>query len=730
MVNRLNPYPGLAPFGETDASQFFGRDQEIEEILDRMASRHMLAVIGVSGCGKSSLVRAGVIPVLRMGTATSLPTRWRMYTITPGNAPLLALQAIMEAPSVWPATSFDLIDQAKKNLQPGESLLLIVDQFEELFRFREETLAQDGGNQASLFVNLLLKAVEQREVPVYILLTMRIDFLGKCAQFRGLPEALNDCYYLTPRMTRLQQQEAIERPLQEQGASMHPALVQRLLNESGEDPDHLPVLQHLLKRLWEHRRGRGVDEPIGMLDYEAVGGWTNALNSDAEAVFRQFEAEQESVRRLFQWITERGTGETSFRRPRPFSECLEVTGISRDRLGEIVQSFQTRGLLRPSDRSEQSLVDLPHESLMWQWSRLKAWIENEAERAAQLRFLVQSARQENLLTGLALESASRWQRSLQTQRNSSLRYLNKEELAQTEKWIVHSEEGERARSLRRKWLLGAGVALAVALAIIAVWVSRRQQASAESREISAWAAVSLADDPERSLILDLHSWGRQRAFVPGLEQFLHSALLQSSVRLTLRGHQDPVQSIAWSPDGSKLATASDDHTAKVWEASTGRELFTLRDHQSSVSSIAWSPDGSKLATASLDQTAKVWEASSGRQLLTLRGHQDSVLSIAWSPDGSKLATTSDDHTAKVWEASSGRQLLTLRGHQDSVLSIAWSPDGSKLASGGADAIAQIYAIDQVELLRLVRSRITRDLTPDECRLYLNTDRCPKLPDVP
>src|SRR5258708_28149 len=122
MVNRLNPYPGLAPFGETDASQFFGRDQEIEEILDRMASRHMLAVIGVSGCGKSSLVRAGVIPVLRMGTATSLPTRWRMYTITPGNAPLLALQAIMEAPSVWPATSFDLVDQAKKNLQPGDSL--------------------------------------------------------------------------------------------------------------------------------------------------------------------------------------------------------------------------------------------------------------------------------------------------------------------------------------------------------------------------------------------------------------------------------------------------------------------------------------------------------------------------------------------------------------------------------------------------------------------------------
>lgn len=269
---RVNPYPGLTPFEEQDASRFFGRDREIDELLQRLGSRRLLAVIGVSGCGKSSLVHAGVKPVLRIGAAANLPARWRICTITPGNAPLRALRAALEAPPDWPATSFDLLDQARQILRPGESLLLIVDQFEELFRFRAETIGEDGGNAASLFVNLLLNAIDQREVPIYVLLTMRTDFLGECAKFRSLPEALNDCYYLVPRMTRLQQQDAIERPLQEQGVQMHAPLVQRLLNDSAEDPDQLPVLQHLLRRVWENWNQRGANGPISLADYEAVGG--------------------------------------------------------------------------------------------------------------------------------------------------------------------------------------------------------------------------------------------------------------------------------------------------------------------------------------------------------------------------------------------------------------------------------------------------------------------------
>jgi WD40 repeat protein len=220
--------------------------------------------------------------------------------------------------------------------------------------------------------------------------------------------------------------------------------------------------------------------------------------------------------------------------------------------------------------------------------------------------------------------------------------------------------------------------------------AKAAQASAEAGELLAWAAASLGEDPERGLILGLYSWGKQRAMVPGLEQFLHEALLRSQSRLTLRGHQDFVLSVAWSPDGSKLATTSWDRTAKVWDASTGRELRTLRGHQHYVYSAAWSPDSSKLATVSWDHTVKMWEVSTGRELLTLRGHRSRVYKVAWSPDGSKLATASWDHTAKVWEASTGREVLTLRGHQDALLAVAWSPDSKKLITASEDRTAKVW----------------------------------------
>jgi WD40 repeat protein len=699
-----NPFPGLAPFDEPEAALFFGRDREIEEILERLASRRLLAVIGVSGCGKSSLVRAGVKPVLRVGAAQSLPGRWRIETITPGNAPIQALRKSIQAGPDWPATSFDLVEHARQSLRPGENLLLIVDQFEELFSYRAATLSQDAGNAAALFVNLLLDAVDQREVPIYILLTMRTDFLGECAQFRCLPEALNDCYYLVPRLTRIQQQEAIERPLQEQGVSITPSLLQRLLNESADDPDDLPVLQHLLRRLWENWSARGANGPINDQDYTAVGGWKNAINQEAESVLSRFPAEEEKIRLVFQWITDRGTGEKPVRRARSLAECAAVSSLGQERLRGIVEGFQSRGLLKPSDGTGESLVDLPHESVMWQWTRLNGWIGQETERAAQLRFLLQSARQKVPLVGLALDSALKLRVQWNSQRPPTLRYLQEPELEAVDSWVAHSEGLVKAKRRRRVWILAGIATLVGVLAILAVWISIRERAlrnAAEARELTAWTAVSLGDDPQRSLILGLYAWGKQRAMVPGLADFLHAALLHSAIRLTLHGHQDSVWSVAWSPDGSKLATASKDNTAKVWDAATGRELFTLHGHLRSVESAAWSPDGSKLATASEDRAVKVWDAATGRELLTVYGHLGDVMSVAWSPDGSKLATASRDNTAKVWDTGTGRELLSLRSHQGQVLSVAWSPDGSQLATASSDKTAKVWdAVTGRELLTL------------------------------
>jgi hypothetical protein len=255
----INPFRGLLPFEEQHSWLFFGRDREIRDIAARLDNRRLLAITGVSGSGKSSLVLAGVIPMLKAGLVPSLGARLRVAAMKPRGGPLAELRhqlaAALERPidsEALTRTTYGLVDSVKP-ISPDESVLIVVDQFEEIFQYRKARLGADRGAEADRFITLLLRAVEQTALPIYVILTMRSDYLGACAIFRGLPEALNGAHYLVPRMTRHQLQEAIESPLETVGATIHPTVVQELLNQCAEEPDHLPVLQHLLKRMFEER---------------------------------------------------------------------------------------------------------------------------------------------------------------------------------------------------------------------------------------------------------------------------------------------------------------------------------------------------------------------------------------------------------------------------------------------------------------------------------------------
>jgi len=257
MGGLINPFRGLLPFEEEHAAFYFGRDREIHDVAARMEQRRLLAITGVSGSGKSSLVLAGVVPMLKAGLIPRLGTKVRVATMKPRGGPLAELRRHLSdalgrevAAEALTRTTYGLVD-AVKPFSPDESLLVVVDQFEEIFQYRRAHLVRDGGSEADRFVTLLLRAVEQTEIPIYVILTMRSDYLGECAIFRDLPEALNNGHYLVPRMTRQQLQEAIEGPLENVGAAIHPAVVQELLNQCAEEPDHLPVLQHLLRRMFE-----------------------------------------------------------------------------------------------------------------------------------------------------------------------------------------------------------------------------------------------------------------------------------------------------------------------------------------------------------------------------------------------------------------------------------------------------------------------------------------------
>jgi hypothetical protein len=257
MEGVVNPFRGLLPFEEEHAALFFGRDREIRDVAARLESRRLLAVTGVSGSGKSSLVRAGVIPMLKAGLVPKLGTQIHVAIMKPRGGPLFELAWVLTAAlgrtitiEDLTGTTYGLVD-ALKPLPADESILLVVDQFEEIFAYRKQHLVADRGAGADRFIALLLRATAQTEVPIYVMLTMRSDFLGECAVFRGLPEALNEGHYLVPKMTRQQLQEAIEGPLGALGVGMHPSVLQQLLNECEEEPDSLPVLQHLLRRMFE-----------------------------------------------------------------------------------------------------------------------------------------------------------------------------------------------------------------------------------------------------------------------------------------------------------------------------------------------------------------------------------------------------------------------------------------------------------------------------------------------
>jgi len=335
----LSPYPGLRPFNVDESRLFFGREEQTDELLRRLRATRFLAVVGPSGCGKSSLVRAGMIAALQSGFLVAAGPRWRIAIMRPGEDPMGRLAAVLvdegglagdgsdreSATSALGATlrrgPLGLIEALHEiPLPETTNLLVLVDQFEEIFRFRRK----GGIDDADAFVSLLLASVEQRELPIYVVITMRSDYFGDCAAFIGLPEALNKSQYLTPRLTREQREAAITDPARLFGGNLAPDSVNHLLNEMGTDPDQLPLMEHLLMRMWTWREPHSgsravlsdtsaevvaiddVGRTLTLADYEGVGGLRYALSNHADEAFNRLDKRQQDVAEtLFRSLSER-----------------------------------------------------------------------------------------------------------------------------------------------------------------------------------------------------------------------------------------------------------------------------------------------------------------------------------------------------------------------------------------------------------------------------------------
>ena len=413
-----NPFPGLRPFESNEDHLFFGRDGQSDELLRRLRRSRFLAVLGTSGSGKSSLVRAGMLPSLFGGLMTQAGSDWRVALFRPGHDPIGHLASALASSQVLGSDGDDaalqktiieatlrrsalgLVETTRQARMPAnENLLVVVDQFEEIFRFRRMSKREGPEDEAAAFIKLLLEAKRQTDVPVYIVITMRSDFLGDCAQFRDLPEAINDGQYLIPRMTRDQRREAITGPVAVGGGEISGRLVNRLLNDVGDDPDHLPILQHALMRTWElwaHDRRNG--EPIDLRHYEAVGTLTDALSRHADEAFAELPNERSRAlaEKIFKSLTEKGPDNREIRRPTRVSEIAAIAESSPEEVIAVIEPFRQTGrsfLMPPSSvpLTVDSLVDISHESLIRGWERLRKWVDEEARSANIYRRIADTA---------------------------------------------------------------------------------------------------------------------------------------------------------------------------------------------------------------------------------------------------------------------------------------------------------------------------------------------------
>jgi len=531
-----DPFPGLRPFEPHESDLYFGRDEQCDDLLSRLARRRLLAVVGMSGSGKSSLVRAGLLPALDRGYVPSAGSSWHIAIFRPGSDPLTNLTRALatrrqpggasagDTPEairpLLEASSLGLVAAARQLLtNPADCLLVVADQFEELFRFRRIGRGADARDDAAACVDLLVNASQQDDVPVYVVLTMRSDYLGDCAQFTGLPEALNDSQFLVPRMTRAQLRAAIEDPIAVCGGRISPRLVQRLLYDverresqdggaSGHwdlrEQDQLPVLQHALMRVWNISRAdrdRGAAIDLRLYEEPPVETLEHAIDRHAEEVYKTLpsDAHREVARVMFQQLTDRDAENREVRRPTPLHELTAVAlrgavapgPAGHDALvNDVVAAFAAEGRAFLVI-NQQGDVDISHESFIRNWERLRKWLAQENRSRLIYTRLVEAAAsweqaQGSLYRGPELAVARRWWREERPTRLWAARYDDRFELAQ--RFLAKSTGRQR---LRRGLLIGNAVMLTVSAVVIALLmgISRDQARRAEAAALEARNAI-------------------------------------------------------------------------------------------------------------------------------------------------------------------------------------------------------------------------------------------------
>lgn len=714
------PFKGMQYFEEADAPLFFGRELLVARLVGLLSERPMLLVTGASGSGKSSLVRAGLLPALRsrnlLANGSVPPTsaeRWPAFLFTPTAHPLEALASCLtrDSESVRAASVLvdDLIEDprsldlyARRLLDQADSsqkLLLVVDQFEEVF-----TLCRDASERQCFIDALLSTASKGPGSLLRVVITLRADFYANCMQYPELLNALSHWQECIGPMDPGEMRRAIEEPARLGGWIFEPGLVDLILHDIGAEGTHspepgaLPLLSHALLETWKHRRWR----MMTLESYAESGGVRKAIAHTAESVYTsQLDDAQRAVaRRIFLRLTELGEGtQTQGTRRRARLDEF-TTGAADEQMVSSVLGMLTEARLVTIT---EDTAEVAHEALIREWPTLQRWLEEDRESIRVQRRLIEAAKEWQrtgqdtglLYRGARLAEAIEWAATHEGELNAfetdflrASQALHESELDQARKRA--KEQELVAANMRRRALYLAGALVVVALlAVVSVLFWRRadqQSRISQSGKLAALSQLNITEFPERSVLLALESIRISseagEKHIPEAEQALRDALLHLS-GIGISGQETDIYDMAFSPDNRWLATGSIDGSIHLYDTTQIDSLnhpYVLKSHLDGVTALAFSPDSRLLATGGGSELADVFIESG-----TL--DSSSSTTAVLQRRGEILGENPRDFRIRVWDVSNPdtQQLpVLLSGHAGQISSLAFSPDGIWLASGSYD----------------------------------------------
>ncbi|HEY6567569.1 MAG TPA: BTAD domain-containing putative transcriptional regulator, partial [Actinomycetota bacterium] len=718
-----NPYKGLRPFTEADSGDFFGRGALVRRLVEGLnetgPDARFLAIVGPSGGGKSSIVRAGLMPAIRQGALAGAHAPF-VSEMFPGNHPLEELEAALLRVAVRPAPRLrDLLERGSRGLleaialilpEDGE-LVLVVDQFEEAF-----TITTSAHERAS-FLELLRVACVDPESRVRVIVTMRADFYDRPLTFPRFGELLAARTQALPPLTPDELEQAIRRPAERVGVRPEPGMIAELIADVAHQPGALPLVQYALTELFERR-----DDDVMTLDrYREIGGVAGALSARAEHLYRGADTGWRSaVRQAFLRLVTLGEGRPDTRRRVARSE-LDSLDVEPATIDDVLDTFGRHRLLtfdrEPSNR--EPTVEISHEALLSAWERLRSWIDEAREDLRQERGLARAATEwvgsdrdpSFLLTGARLDVAEQWAAStdLAIGRNERV-YLKASIDERMRERAIEDERREHEVRLeqRSKVRLRALVAVFAVAALIAgsltiVATSQSEKADdaariSHARSLAAASIASLEEDPERGVLLAIEAAEETRALdgsvLPEAIDALHRSIAASRIVLTVP-HVDGA--IAWGPLGVfAVASEREPGVIELRTEGTGDLQLAFAAHDGTITGLAFSPDGSMLVSTGADGDLDAWDPSEGALLWSISGRAAAVFP-AFSEDGTIVtATWTEEGSVRVVDPTTGEQLMRIGGLVEPP-GAAPSPDGTQVAVFGI----RLYRVDGVDVAQNV-----------------------------